>query len=94
MLSLPATLDATYERMITGIEDVYRKEAVVLLRWLAYARTPLSLGELAEAAIVDPKCDDSVDVDNPGDVEDTIDILSGLVVLETPSLAYSAMVKS
>ena len=86
MLSLPTTLDATYERMLTGIEDVYLEEALVLLRWLAYARSPLSLGELAEATIVDTKSDGFVDVDNRGDVKDTLDILSGLVVLEKSSL--------
>ena len=80
--SLPATLDATYERILSGIEEIYREEALVLLRWLAYAQTPLSLGEVAEATIIDLEKDASVDVDNRGNVEDTLNILSGLIVLE------------
>ncbi|KAK6400537.1 hypothetical protein LTR81_024200 [Elasticomyces elasticus] len=87
--SLPRTLDATYERMLTGVGEVYRKEALVLLRWLSYAQSPLSLRELAEGAIIDPE-DDVVDVDNRGDAEGPLDILSGLVVLENPVLTSSS----
>ena len=81
--SLPATLDATYERMLTGIEEMLREEALVLLRWLAYAQSPPSLGELAEATIIDPTDAGGVDVDNRGDIEDTLKILSGLITLES-----------
>ena len=76
---LPATLDATYERMLTGIEEMFRMEALTLLRWLAYAKSPLSLGELAEATVINPAVNGVVDVDNRGSLEDTLDILSGLV---------------
>ena len=72
--------------MLTRIEEIYWKEALILLRWLAYAETPLSLSELAEATIVDPENDTSVDVDNRGNTEDILDILSGLIVLEKPIL--------
>lgn len=48
--TIPATLDATYERMLIGIGELYQEEALVLLRWSAYAQSPLSLHELAEAA--------------------------------------------
>ena len=81
--SLPATLDATYERILTGIEELLREEALILLRWLAYAQSPPSLGELAEATIIDPKDAGGVDIDNRGDIEDTLDILSGLITLES-----------
>ena len=50
---LPATLDETYERMLTGIDEIFRDEALTLLRWLAYAQTPPTLMELAEASIID-----------------------------------------
>jgi hypothetical protein len=68
--------------MLTGIEKVSRKDALVLLRWLAFSRSPLSLGELAEARIVDPVGDGSVDVDDRGGLQDSLDILSGLVTVE------------
>ena len=80
--NLPETLDETYERMLTEIEKGSPKDAMVLLRWLAYARSPPSLGELAEARVIDLVGDGSVDADDRGDLEDSLDILSGLVTLE------------
>jgi hypothetical protein len=79
LLSLPATLDATYERILTGIGETLRREALLLLRWLAYAQSPPSLGELAEATIINPTGAGSVDVGNRGGIEDTLEILSRLV---------------
>ena len=68
--------------MLTGIEKRSRKDALVLLRWLAYARSPPSLGELAEARIIDPAEDGSVNVDDRGGLEDSLDILAGLITVE------------
>ena len=79
MHALPATLDETYERMLTGIDHMFREEALVLLRWLAYARLPPTLSELAEASIVDPPGQGVVDVGNRGSLEGTLEILLGLV---------------
>ncbi|KAI9654916.1 MAG: hypothetical protein M1821_005669 [Bathelium mastoideum] len=80
--TLPATLDETYERTLSGIEERYRPEALSLLRWLAYAMSPPTLGELAEATIVNPMAGDGqVDTDNRGGLEDTLDILSGLIMV-------------
>ncbi|KAF2718867.1 hypothetical protein K431DRAFT_123484, partial [Polychaeton citri CBS 116435] len=78
---LPATLDETYERMLVGIEKRYHAEALTLLQWLAYAQSPPTLGELAEAAIIDPMEENEVDTGNRGDIEDTLDILGGLVTV-------------
>ena len=72
-------LDETYERMLCGMQDMYRDEALTILRWLVYARSPHSIGELAEAAIIDPRGDGVVDIDSRGDVEDLLGILAGLV---------------
>ncbi|KAF2725237.1 hypothetical protein K431DRAFT_216300, partial [Polychaeton citri CBS 116435] len=79
--NLPNTLDATYVRVLVGIDEIYRTEAFTLLQWLAYAESPPSLAELAEAAIIDPSEGGSVDLDDRGCLEDTLDILSGLVTL-------------
>jgi hypothetical protein len=80
--TLPATLDETYTRVLLDIEDVYHEHAFILLRWLAYARSPPTLGELVEAAVTNPIYDSSIDEDNRGDLEDTLNILSGLVTVE------------
>ncbi|SMQ55633.1 unnamed protein product [Zymoseptoria tritici ST99CH_3D7] len=85
LLSLPSTLDETYERMLTGIEERYRDEALTLLQWITYARSPLTLGELAEATIINPEGAGSVDLDERGDIEDTLDILSGLITVISKS---------
>ncbi|KAI7109644.1 hypothetical protein KC339_g625 [Hortaea werneckii] len=79
--TLPKTLDETYERILCAIEERYRPEALALLRWITYSTTPLTLGELAEAAIIDPSDEGTVDVDNRGDIEDSVDILSGLILV-------------
>ena len=79
--NLPETLDETYERMLTRIEKISRKDALVL-RWLTYAHFPLTLGELAETRVIDLEGDGSVDVDDRGGLEDLLAILSGLVTIE------------
>jgi hypothetical protein len=80
--ALPATLDDTYTRVLLDIDDMYHDHALTLLRWLAYARSPPTLGELVDAAVTDPIHESSVDADNRGDLEDTLNILSGLVTVE------------
>jgi hypothetical protein len=79
---LPATLDDTYTRVLVDIDDMYHDHALTLLRWLAYARSPPTLGELVEAAVTDPIHESSIDAGNRGDLEDTLNILSGLVTVE------------
>ncbi|KAL9099954.1 MAG: hypothetical protein Q9187_009425, partial [Circinaria calcarea] len=52
--SLPATLDGTYERILSNITDENEKTiARRCLIWLAFARKRVTLGELAEAAVLD-----------------------------------------
>lgn len=79
--TLPKTLDEIYTRMLAGIAPMYHKEARTLLQWLAYSQTPPTLAQLAEAAIIDPSAQVSVDIENRGDIQDTLSILSGLVTL-------------
>ena len=68
--------------MLTGIDESNRNEALTLLRWLVYARSPPSLGELVEASIIDLTGDGTVDTDDRGGLADTLDILSGLVTID------------
>jgi hypothetical protein len=79
---LPITLDDTYTRVLLDIEAMYHDHALTLLRWLAYARSPPTLSELVEAAVTDPIQESSIDAANRGDLEDTLNILSGLVTIE------------
>ena len=81
LYSLPSTLDETYERMLVGIDESLRPDARKLLRWLAYARSPPSLGELVDATIIDWAADGSVEVEDRPGLDDTLEILSGLVTV-------------
>ncbi|KAI4225662.1 MAG: hypothetical protein L6R36_003742 [Xanthoria steineri] len=48
---LPPTLDETYKRILTSIEPNDTTEAYHILQWLAFAERPLTLEEIAEAAV-------------------------------------------
>lgn len=61
---------------------MYHQQALTLLQWLAYARSPPTLGELVEAAIIDPIEESDIDVENRGDIEDTLNVLAGLVATQ------------
>ncbi|KAI6805580.1 hypothetical protein KC332_g6212 [Hortaea werneckii] len=78
--TLPKTLDETYDRILCAIEERYWQEALTLLRWITYSKEPLTLRELAEAAIIDPSGEGTVDVDNQGDIEGPVNILSSLIL--------------
>lgn len=67
--------------MLEGIEARYREDALTLLRWLAYARSPRSVEELVETTIIDPSGSGTVNFDDRGDLEDTLSILAGLVTV-------------
>ena len=79
LLDLPSTLDEIYERTLIRIDQRLRKQAIVLLQWLAYAQSPPTLGELTEASIVDPTGDGSVQSDDRGGLQDTLEILAELI---------------
>lgn len=84
LLALPETLDETYQRVLEDLDENDHQHALTLLRWLAYAASPRSLDELAEACIIDPTDDPAADgvVDraNRGAWEDTLEMLAGLVI--------------
>jgi ankyrin repeat protein len=52
---MPQTLDGTYDRILQGIPDLHKAFVQSAMNWLAFSRRPLTLSELAEAAVVDPK---------------------------------------
>ena len=66
--------------MLCSIDHRFRAEAFVLIRWIAYAREPLCLDQLAEALVI--KEDGNVEMTDRGSPQDTIDILAGLITIE------------
>lgn len=68
--------------MLTRIKKMYYQEALTLLYWLAYARSPPTLGELIDAAIIDPVEESFIDTSERGSLRDALNILAGLVTIE------------
>lgn len=58
---LPETLGQTYARMLQKIDhDGYGKEALMVLRWLAYSHRPLTLAEVSEVAAFQVEDDSAI----------------------------------
>jgi len=90
LVSLPKTLDDTYDRILCGIPEEYSEYAFKILQWLTYSARPLKLEELAEVIAVNtegpPWFDEEALFPEP---KDLIAICSSLVVAK-PLLANRA----
>jgi ankyrin repeat protein len=85
--SLPKTLDETYERILTSINEKYQNEAISALIWLTFSQRELSILELAEAVIVKPKSDPCFDPDDRyEDPCDFLNVLTSLVTLSSDNV--------
>jgi hypothetical protein len=74
LATLPATLDLTYERILSAISEEESEYAMRILRWLAFSARPLSLEEVAEVIAIDVTRDRAFDRDEV--LEDPLDALS------------------
>jgi hypothetical protein len=81
--TLPATLDAFYEKTLLDIDEAYHQQAAMALRWIAFAARPPTLSELAEAMINRPTDDPCFDPDDRFmDVNEVLHILpAGLIAI-------------
>ena len=68
--------------MLDRIEQHDRGEAVAMLKWLSFAKNALTLGELQEARLINPGLDGSVAWDDPGSIDDIVEILGDLIHVE------------
>jgi hypothetical protein len=50
--SLPKTLDATYERILLGIDELWQDDVHKILQWLCVAKQPMRLDEIVDALSV------------------------------------------
>lgn len=62
--SLPKTLDATYDRMLNSIDEDSREQGLLALQWLTFSARPLSVAELAEAIVINPRDDPVFDFED------------------------------
>jgi ankyrin repeat protein len=81
--SLPKTLDETYERILLSIEEEHRQKVVTALRWITYRQVyHLTLLELSDAVVIDPKADPPFNpTERLGDPDWLVQILASLVVV-------------
>ncbi|KAI1663836.1 hypothetical protein L13192_12233, partial [Pyrenophora tritici-repentis] len=74
LTTLPQTLDQTYERILSAINDGYSKYAMRILQWLTFSARPLSVEEIAEVVAIDVARDLAFDRDEV--LEDPLEALS------------------
>ncbi|KAF7899526.1 hypothetical protein EAF00_003862 [Botryotinia globosa] len=87
--SLPRTLHATYERMISNIHEDYTDLVVAALKWLVICREKLTMHELAEAVAAGIDSKSSFNVDNRFENPDELlGILGSLVTLDINNGKY------
>jgi hypothetical protein len=54
---LPHGLDEVYGRIISGLDERYREDALKILQWLSFSARPLKLAEVAQIVGVVPDAD-------------------------------------
>jgi hypothetical protein len=57
LVSLPKTLDETYARILRGIPEEQKQNAIRILQFLTYSERPLRIEEAVDALVVDTKED-------------------------------------
>lgn len=90
--SLPKTLDDTYARILTSIEEDYQQEARRALIWLAFSKRPLRIQEVAEAAVVDPELSPPFDPEDRlhDPCNNILEILGSLVTISLKGVTSDA----
>jgi hypothetical protein len=79
--SLPKTLDDTYARILLSIDTEQQPKAIAALQWITFSRQPLTIDELAEAVVIDPKWDSAFNPnDRLPDPRWLVELLSSLIV--------------
>lgn len=70
--ALPTTLDATYDRILTNIDEEYADDAIRVLQWLAFSARPMTVDEAAETLSIcldeDPRFDPDRRLRDPLDI--------------------------
>jgi hypothetical protein len=51
---LPCDLYEVYDRIVSGLSEMHRDDALKILQWLSFSVRPLKLGEVAQVTRVVP----------------------------------------
>ncbi|KAH7079932.1 hypothetical protein BKA63DRAFT_600355 [Paraphoma chrysanthemicola] len=86
LYAMPRTLDKTYERVLTSIDDLYFEEARTALEWLALSTRPLTVAEMAEVCSIRLDNNGEPSLDEGGHVAllGLLGVISSLVLVEMP----------
>jgi ankyrin repeat domain-containing protein 50 len=80
--SSPKTPDETYARILLNIDAEHQSKAITALQRITYSCQPMSIEEVAEAVVIDPKAMPPFNPDNRlPDLRWLIEILSSLIVV-------------
>ena len=81
---MPKTLNETYDRILSNIQEEYSQDAFRVLQWLAFSAHRMTLAEVAEVICIDfnggPHIDHDLHLKNPHDI---LVICSSLVTIST-----------
>lgn len=82
LATLPRTLNDTYARILSNIDEDYQQYALHILQWLAFSARPMHLKEICEVVAIDvnenPQFDPQRRLRDPQDV---VEICSSLITL-------------
>jgi len=82
LATLPRTLDQTYDRILTAINENDRMYTIRILQWLTFSARPLYLKEVAELVAIDIAREPAFDPDEVlMDPLEALDICSSLVII-------------
>ncbi|CZR58258.1 uncharacterized protein PAC_08149 [Phialocephala subalpina] len=93
---VPPSLGAVYKRILNNIDDEYREEAMLILRWVVIARRPLTVRELAMArALHLPEWENNIPpADTLDELEDDFRICEPLLYRDPESDAINLVHQS
>jgi hypothetical protein len=60
---LPSDLYKIYDRMVSGLNEMHRDDALKILQWLSFSIRPLELAEVAQVASVVPNVEQGLRFD-------------------------------
>ena len=83
--SLPGSLSETYQQLLDTIDEEIREQVHRALTWVAFALRPLTIAQVAEAAVLYPEKDQLLDPDDRflDPVNDLLEILGSLVTVRS-----------
>jgi ankyrin repeat protein len=84
LVTLPPTLDQTYDRILSAITEEDAEYAMRILQWLTFSARPLYVEEIAEVVAIDVARDPAFDRDEVlEDPLEALNICSSLVTITT-----------